>query len=83
MSEVHKSIYNNALGNSQADRKLFLERFDTDYKPTIKTEHDFNIGQRPPEDAINRSKERIKQVESKEIDGAHAIQAGSQDDINT
>ena len=69
LKEVHRSIYRNALGNSAQDRKLFLERFDAEYKPTTKTEIDAYPGHRPePEEAIARSNERIKAIQSTVID---------------
>jgi len=62
LKEVHKSIYRNALGNSAQDRKLFLERFDGDYKPASKVELEAYPGHRPPDGAIERSKARIKAI---------------------
>jgi len=49
LTEVYNAIYRRACDNSPQDAKLFLERFDKDYKPTNKTELEFgNKGQRPP-----------------------------------
>jgi hypothetical protein len=33
LTKVHKRVYETALDNSSADRKLYLERFDPGYKP--------------------------------------------------
>ena len=62
--EVHAAIYRNALGNSAQDRKLYLERFDKDYKPTSKTEIKAHIGRRPPDTlaAIEESEAKTKAV---------------------
>ena len=73
LSRVHKAIYDNALSNSQADRKLFVERFDQDYKPQTGQEHTFK-GYAPPEEqnyqaALERSKDRFKLVQSKQLPG--------------
>lgn len=69
LSEVHSAIYRRALGNSSQDAKIYLERFDKEYKPTTKEEHSFP-GLRPPEDAqaaIERSKERTKKLVASEV----------------
>jgi len=49
LSEVHASVFRNALGNSPADRKLFMERFDKEYKPVSKYEVGAYTGERPPD----------------------------------
>jgi len=70
LSEVHSAIYRRALGNSSQDAKIFLERFDKEYKPTTREERTFP-GLEPPEDipgAIERSKERAKLVASEVIE---------------
>lgn len=70
LSHVHNSLYQAALAPGGAtDRKLYLERFDKDYKPTTSEEHRFP-GLEPPEDvpaAIERSKERAKLMASEVV----------------
>jgi hypothetical protein len=61
--EVHASVYRNALGNSAADRKLYLERFDEGYKPVSRTEIEAYAGRRPPDAAEARERNR-KRVEA-------------------
>lgn len=68
---VHRALHRYALGNSPQDRKLYLERFDPDYKPTTGTEHTFP-GLPPPEDldvAVERSKARAVDSEVIEQEG--------------
>lgn len=71
LSHVHNSLYQAALTPGGAtDRKLYLERFDKDYKPTTAKEHSFFPGLEPPEGiqgAIERSRERAKQVASEVV----------------
>lgn len=70
LGDVHKAIRRRALGNSPQDAKLYLERFDKEYKPTTAQEHKFP-GLEPPEDlpgAIERSKERAKLVASEVVE---------------
>ena len=38
--DVHKAVYREAIRNSAQDRKLYLERFDADYKPASKLDID-------------------------------------------
>ena len=57
---VHGAIYRRAMANSDQAAKMFLERFDKDYKPATAQEHSFP-GIAPPEDAdaaIERSRQR-------------------------
>lgn len=64
LTEVHSAIFRRATQNSAQDAKLFIERFDPKYKPTIGTEHTFP-GIQPPEDieaAVERSKARVVQA---------------------
>ena len=72
LNEVHQAIFKRAITNSPTDAKMFLERFDKDYKPATAQEHTFP-GIRPPDAkpsdaeiqaAIERSKARAKQVQS-------------------
>lgn len=70
LGRIHVAIYRRALGNSSQDAKLYLERFDKDYKPTTGKEHTFP-GLEPPADlpgAIERSRERAKMVASEAKD---------------
>jgi len=62
--EVHKAIFKRARRDSSADAKLYLERFDKDYKPTVRAEIDIFAGRRPEdaEDAVGRSKQRLDAV---------------------
>ena len=66
--EVHKAMFRRARKDSSADAKLYLERFDKDYKPTIRTEVDIFAGRRPDDadEAVNRSKERIRVINEAE-----------------
>lgn len=70
LSRVHNSLYQAALMPGGAtDRKLYLERFDKDYKPATSQEYTFP-GLRPPDDtqaAIERSRERARQVASEVV----------------
>ena len=50
LREVHQAIYKRAITNSPTDAKMFLERFDPQYKPVTGSEHTFR-GIRPPEQA--------------------------------
>lgn len=65
LNDVYSAIYRNAVTNSQADRKLYLERFDKQYKPASSQEHTFP-GVAPPEQvgpAIERSRQRARQLQ--------------------
>ncbi len=70
LAQVHRAMYINATGNSAMDRKLFLERFDADYKPQTRQEHGFDLGAMPPEEkerSVAASRARAaKFVESRE-----------------
>ena len=59
LANVQKAIYRRAVRDSSADAKLFLERFDSDYKPTTKQEIDVQAHQLNRPDAIERSQQRI------------------------
>lgn len=57
---VHSAIYRRAIDNSPQDAKMYLDRFDPNYKPATAQEHSF-AGVIPPEDiagAVERSKAR-------------------------
>jgi len=59
---VHSAIYRRAIDNSPQDAKMYLDRFDPNYKPATAQEHRFP-GIAPPEDiagAVERSKARAK-----------------------
>ena len=63
LSSVYGAIHRRATGNSPQDAKLYLERFDKDYKPTTGQEHTFP-GIAPPdkaEEAVERSRQRAEQ----------------------
>lgn len=86
LTRVHQRIYEEALGNSQPDRKLHLERWDPGYKPQTGIEHQLT-GHAPPEnaaDAQQGSESMRKSIDSKEIDTEPAQlpaePAGSQSD---
>jgi len=67
LSHVHKAIYHNALRDTgTADRKLFVERFDQDYKPKSAQEITGFAGRRPEDSraAIEASKARARAVQS-------------------
>lgn len=61
--KVHSALYRYALlPNSPQDRKMYLDRFDPNYKPATAQEHTF-AGIVPPEGiaaAVERSKARAK-----------------------
>lgn len=70
LSRVHIAIYRRALGTSPQDAKLYLERFDKDYKPATAKEHSFFPGIAPPADipaAIERSRARAKMFVASEV----------------
>ena len=68
---VHNAIYRRALSNSPQDAKIYVERFDDEYKPTIKTEHGLDEpGSRAVLDAIARS--RARAVQGRVIDDSPA-----------
>lgn len=72
LSKVHMGIYRRAVSSSPQDAKTYLERFDKDYKPATSQDHNFP-GLEPPKDipaAIERSKQRAKQVASEVVEGS-------------
>jgi hypothetical protein len=82
LHNVHNAIYCAALGNSPQDRKLYLERFDTAYKPATREEHTFP-GIEPPQDtqaAVERAKARAaKCIESTAHDAEEQAQLAPQE----
>jgi len=84
LPNVHKAIYRNALkSGNPSDRKLYLERFDPEYKPATAREHTFP-GIMPPESvpggiegAVERSKANAERFK-KQADQA-APEAGKAD----
>lgn len=69
LANVHNSIYTHAIKDSPPDRKLYVERFDKEYKPKTEQQIAF-VGTRPEDgltdDEIERqSEEYRKQIESK------------------
>ena len=72
---VHSAIYRRAIDNSPQDAKMYLDRFDPNYKPATAQEHSF-AGVVPPEDiagAVERSKARAKALTSSQ-DGQQGAQ---------
>jgi len=69
LADVHNAIYRRAIGNSPQDAKMFLERFDDDYRPTSKTEMELTPGMRPPDlkDSQARSEAKRKAVLVEEL----------------
>lgn len=63
LPRVYNAVLKRACGNSPQDAKMFLERFDKDYKPVTGQEHTVT-GMRPPDidpqEAIERSRARTK-----------------------
>ena len=58
LPQVHKAIARRALTDSSADAKLFLERFDQEYKPTTKQEIDMVADLARP-DALELSRQKL------------------------
>lgn len=48
LAGVYNAIYRRAKGNSPADAKLYLERFDKEYKPGTKQDHTLRRESDPP-----------------------------------
>lgn len=65
LANVYSAMLRRACDNSPQDAKLFLERFDDDYKPATSQEHRFP-GLRPPdgdvEAAVERSRKRAEAI---------------------
>lgn len=66
LAEVHTATYTHALKESPADRKLYLERFDEKYKPTVKQQISF-VGSRPDDDM---DEEQIREQSRKYVESA-------------
>ncbi|MHC4498513.1 MAG: phBC6A51 family helix-turn-helix protein [Planctomycetota bacterium] len=64
LQQVYSAMLRRGAANSPQDAKLYLERFDVDYKPTTAREHSLHAGQRPPDQdvqaAIAASKARAE-----------------------
>lgn len=78
LPDVYNAIYRRALRLSSADAKLYLERFDKAYKPATAQEHTFpGIEPQDAEEAVERSRERAKEVSSQEV-GQGQLNAGQE-----
>lgn len=76
LSHVYGAVYRRATASSPQDAKMYLERFDKDYKPATAQEHTFP-GVVPPEaiaPALERSRQRAKAVQSAVQDRPQATQ---------
>ena len=81
LQKVHTNLANLAMTQQNPSViKLFLERFDKEYKPATRQEHehDFPPGPKPPkmdpQEAIARSKARIAEANRQEIERIMAEQ---------
>jgi len=91
LSDIYGDIFKFARrAVNHADRKLYLERFDKDYKPQHAEEHRFP-GIMPPDEIetrAERSRARARQfaaknVESKEVESSNSTTPHSQDEPET
>ena len=64
LTGVYCAIYRRAKKDSSADAKLYLERFDDEYKPTSVRELDVYPGRRPADKtkAVENSRKRIESI---------------------
>jgi hypothetical protein len=60
LTNVHKAIYRRAVTDSPTDAKVYLERFDGQYKPTTRQEMDIQAHQLNRPGAIERSRQRLE-----------------------
>ena len=69
--DVHAAVYRRAMGNSPADAKLFLQRFDKNYTERSQSDqrHSFQ-GYDPP--AADESRERQRKALAKQAPGTYA-----------
>jgi hypothetical protein len=70
LAEVYRAIKREALKHSAQDRKLYLERFDSEYRPAKELALSATTaGRRPPDqEAIDASEAKRKAIDSRVIE---------------